>query len=117
MTSMMPEILTALFALVIGFAWWVSWKGITFQKTTISELIEANKELSDKAIMVLKASTVEEAVQARAVEKVHDVQLEELRDTLAENAYDERQKEKESEPIYMKTIDGKTIDMRDFDPL
>lgn len=117
MINLMPEVLTGLFALVVSFAWWTAWKGITLQKMTISELIDANKELSDKAIMVLKAATVEEAVQAKATEKAYDIQLEEMKDTLAENAYDEDEKRKEMEPIYRQTSEGKTVDMRDFDPI
>ena len=75
-------------------------------------LREIHKEYAgviNNAMIHLKAQNVQEAVEAKALEKETDVRVEMLKDALAHEptAVDE--------PKFVHTDDGRTIDLRDYE--
>ena len=79
---------------------------------TQSLLQEIHKEYAgviNNAMIHLKAQSVQEAVEAKALEKEADVRVEMLKDALAQEP------EEANEPKFVQTDDGRTIDLRDYE--
>ena len=75
-------------------------------------LREIHKEYSgviNNAMIHLKAQSVQEAVEAKALEKEADVRVEMLKDALAHEPAEV------DEPKFVHTDDGRTIDLRDYE--
>ena len=76
---------------------------------------EANRDLLRHAIVMLKAKDVEEGVKAETARKSDDLQLKALEDTLSENESEAEKEETMMEPVWVRTQDGDTIDMREWE--
>jgi len=75
-------------------------------------LREIHKEYAgviNNAMIHLKAQSVQEAVEAKALEKETDVRVEMLKDALA------HEPTTVDEPKFVHTDDGRTIDLRDYE--
>ena len=79
---------------------------------TQSLLQEIHKEYAgviNNAMIHLKAQSVQEAVEAKTLEKEADVRVEMLKDALA------HEPTTVDEPKFVHTDDGRTIDLRDYE--
>jgi uncharacterized membrane protein YccC len=80
-----------------------------------SRMLEAAKkdyvELLSQTIDNLKAQTLQERVEAKAIEKETDVRIEMLKDAMKASS----EAEQEPEPQFVTTTDGREIDLRDYD--
>jgi hypothetical protein len=70
--------------------------------------------LADNALSYLKASNLQEKVQATAVKQQYDVQLAYLRDTMAKADKQEKDKHVPG-PAKAKTADGHEIDLDEYE--
>ena len=78
-----------------------------------SILKDIHKDYADvinNAMIHLKAQSVQEAVEAKTLEKEADVRVEMLKDALAQEPVAEV-----DEPKFVHTDDGRTIDLRDYE--
>lgn len=70
-------------------------------------------ELLSQTIDNLKAQSLQERVEAKALEKESDVRVEMLKDAL--QMEQDLLKGKAEEPVFVKTSDGKEIDLRNYE--
>lgn len=82
---------------------------------TIREVISEFSMSSTSAMHMIKAKSVEEAVEANALKKSRDVQLKVMEDAMAEIKSDEEEIVKPDDPVKVRTADGREIDLRDWE--
>lgn len=73
-------------------------------------VVTGSRELLSQAMDTLKAQSLEERVQAKAIEKETDVRIELLRDAL-----DDPDADVDTEPKMAQTADGRVIDLRNWE--
>ena len=77
----------------------------------LAKQAELSAELMKRAIDSLKAQSLEERVQATVGEKEADVRIEMLKDAI----HTDSEEETTVEPLFVRTDDGREIDLRDYD--
>jgi len=70
-------------------------------------------ELLSQTIDNLKAQSLQERVEAKALEKESDVRVEMLKDAL--KMEQDLLREKVEDPVYARSSDGRDIDLRDYE--
>ena len=70
-------------------------------------------ELLSQTIDNLKAQSLQERVEAKALEKESDVRVEMLKDAL--KMEQDLLREKAEDPVYVRSSDGRDIDLRDYE--
>ena len=83
-----------------------------WQKMT-ERLVAGHNDTMERAIMAIKAQSVEQAVHAETLRKSHDIQLQQMQDTISEEKAVEE--EKDSTPYKLQTADGREIDLREWE--
>lgn len=78
-----------------------------------SDVTKDYVELLSQSIDNLKAQSLQERVEAKALEKESDVRVEMLKDAL--KLEQDLIANKEEDPVYAKTSDGQEIDLRNYD--
>ena len=91
-----------------------AWRAFRANQEEFRKQRDEYHSLLRHAMDTIKAKSLEERAQAVVAERQHDVQIEMMRDAWAQ---EKDLEPKEEKPLFVKTVDGGEIDVRDYEVL